>query len=110
MLEKHAQATARNSPQDSQNSLARVLWERDLGRSQTPREMRSRGRMSRAQRASRFRFSPAHRARNRQDVPHGEFGLHTSIIHRLRVEKWSMLLFRSDTGVPPNPKRESIWN
>lgn len=98
MLQENAQAAAGDGLQDSQNRLAGILRAANLGGSQVPVEMSLGGRMSGAKRTSRFRFSSAHRAADRQYLSQCEFrGFHTDIIRHREFERWSILLFGSST-------------
>ena len=65
MLEKDAKSTASALPQDSQRPLNQAFRGWDLGSGQRSRLMRLDARMSRAEGALFFRFSPAHRTTDR---------------------------------------------
>jgi len=65
MLEEEAQAVARTCHHRAQRSLGGVLRAWNFGSGQTSVEVGLAGRMSRAERALRFRFSSAPRAPHR---------------------------------------------
>jgi hypothetical protein len=88
MLEKDAQAAARNCLQHSQSCQSRVLRAGDLGGGQFPVEVRLGGRMSRAKRAFLFRFGSAHGATHGQYTSQREFlGFHSNIIQHRQFER-----------------------
>jgi len=81
MLEKNAKTSTGSSLQHSPESQTGILGAGNLGGCQVAVEMRLVGRMSRAQRALLFGFSPAHRAAYGQSVLQSEFlGFHNNII------------------------------
>src|ERR1700691_5593958 len=93
MLKEDAKATALNVFQDSQNRSASILRSGSLGGGQASGDMRLCGRMSCAESAPLLRFRAAHRTTNRQDLSRRELlGLHTYIIQRRQLERWSILL------------------
>jgi hypothetical protein len=81
MLEKNAKTAAGSCYKDIPGSQTGSFRAGNLGGGQVPVEMRLVGRMSRAQRALLFGFSPAHRASYGQSVPQSEcFRVHSNII------------------------------
>jgi hypothetical protein len=80
MMDKGAQAAARDLSKVSQSGQAGILRGRDLRGSQPPGEVSLGGGMPCAEGAFLFRLGSAHRALDGQYVPQSEFGFHTAII------------------------------
>src|SRR5579863_3654279 len=103
MLEKNAKTAACSCLQAMPHSQTGSFRPGNLGCGHVPVEMRLLGRMSRAERALLFGFSPAHWATNGQSVPQRElFRIHSNIIQHRPPDKWSILLL----SILTDPKRE----